>query len=189
MVINDKEVTRAYEPYRKEAIHIFASYVLLLFFLTIGYIIVYFLSDLGNPAFHIIWIGVVLFFFLVAVIINFRLALLSVFEEHRQLYIQKEVQIIRLDEDWDFYGKWNNILPKLYPPKTGVNRRKLRCVDSDGNKLILRSALGQKNAQLLLDEIYSKIGNKHTILYGKYTHIIVKFVGNDNTAFRLSRML
>ena len=188
MNISDKEITRAYEPYRKEALYILIIYALYELGITVFFIPVYFVTG-RDPAFFILLPGILLFFAVFAVLVNFRLAILSKIEERRNLYIRKEVEITDLRGESDLYGKWNNILPKLYPEHLGVDRHKILCIGPDGKKLTLRSAMSLKNAWLLADEIIKETGKKRTVLYGKYTHIIVKYCDGDDTAFRLSRLL
>ncbi len=183
--IDQKIINRAYEPYRKEAMHCFVEYILVV--LACG--VVFLIWKIQTPNIYIVLgIGCLLSFVL-EIFLNYRLALLSWIEERRQLYEVKEVQMIRFKEEYFTSGKYESIIPKLYPKDIGVCRNKIKCIDSNNKNLSLRSAMGNKNAQMLIDEIKKRTGVRRTVMVGKYTHIIVKYCDNDYISHRLNTVL
>lgn len=183
--IDQKIVKRAYEPYRKEAMHCFLEYILVV--LVCG--VVFLIWRIQNPNIYIV-VGIgCLLFFVLEIFLDYRLALLSWIEEHWRLYDIKEVQMVRIKVEYSPSGKYESIIPKLYPKELGVNRNKIKCIDFDNKKFSLRSAMGNKNAQILIDEINKKTGVRRTVKVGKYTHIIVKYCDNDYISHRLNTRL
>lgn len=185
MDLSDREVTRAYEPYRREALYSFITTLLVMLCctaLTIPW-------GIHNPKLFIIFVVGYLFIQLLAAVFIYRFALFSIIEKRRNAYIKVSIRIIGISDEWIPSGKYESVMPKLYSKGLKVEPQKIKCMDSDMNKLMLRSAMSAKNAQLLVDEIWNEPGKVRTVLYGKYTHIIVKFCDKDDTSFKLNRTI
>lgn len=180
----DREVSRAYEPYRREALYSFVMSILAMVCCTV--VIIPWGIEIPG-VFLVLGVGYLCILLLEAVFI-FRWALLSVIEKRRGCYACAQVQMVRISEEFVPSGKYESVVGKLYPKELRVRRHIIKCVDADGNRLTLRSVMSGKNAQPLLDEIYYKTGKTRTVLYGKYTHIIVKYCDDDDTSLTERRM-
>ena len=185
MVLNNKEILLAYEPYRKEASHSFVTMVGAMACCIV--VLIPFCKEIPKV---LIVLGLsYLLLILFATIFIYRFSLLSIYEKRCCRYIRKEVRMTAMSDEYSPSGKYESIIPRLYPAGLRVQRHKIRCLDSDGNKLLLRRAMGGKNAQLLMDEIFNGGESKRTVIYGKYTHIIVSFCDKDDTAFWMNHRI
>ena len=185
MQVSEREVSRAYEPYRKEALYTFVISIAVM--IVCALVILPWGIDFPK-VYIVLGIGYLGILLMEAVSI-FRTALLSVIEKHRGCYVKAEIRMTRLHDEFIPSGKYASIIPKLYPKELQVEPHKIKCVDADNNKLTLRSAMRAKHAQLLIDEVWNQSEKTRTVLYGKYTHVIVKSCGTDDPAFLLNRMV
>lgn len=185
MQVSERELSRAYEPYRKEAWYTFVTTTVVM----IVCALVILPWGIHVPGVYLVlgigYLGILL---LEAVSI-FRTALLSGIEMRRGLYVRVEIRMTSLRDEFIPSGKYASIIPKLYPKELQVEPHKIKCVGADNNKLTLRSAMRAKHAQLLIDEVWDQPERTRTVLYGKYTHVIVKYCDKDDTAFLLNRMV
>lgn len=185
MGLIDKEVARAYEPYRKEALYSFTMILSAM----IGGALIFIPWGKDDPKIYVV-LGVGYpFILLLATALDFRLALLSVFEKMGKCYIKAEIQMIRITEEFLPSGKYESVIHKLYPKEAHVSPVKILCRTSDNKKLILRRAMSGKNQQLLVDEIWNDPEKKRTVQYGKFTHIIVEYCDKDDVAYWLNRRI
>ena len=128
----------AYEPYILEALFCFGL-DLLLSLLMIIIIVKY---GLFESTFFCLAIPV---YFLVAVFVNYRIALLSILERINKAYISTSFCIYEIQEEWSASGPWGSIIPKLYPKNQGVDRYKIIGIDSTGKPIKLHCAISEKN--------------------------------------------
>ena len=181
---NKVEYSRAYSPYRKEALYCFIVDILIL----IVSFIVIFSIKLETYTIQLLWIIPV--YLIAEVFLNYRLALLSLIEEKcRGGTVLATVEIKRISRESSLSGRWESVIPKLYPKEMRVERYKINCTDPNGKKIVLRRAMSMKNAQLFDKMIECDSMRRRTVVIGKYSHIIVKYCDKDDFAFILSRRL
>ncbi len=177
-----KQYSMAYEPFLREARYCFVLDTLISF----AVVICFFMLNLFSSPFFCMIIPA---FFFIEVIVNYRIGLLALWERKKQLFVSTKVCIIEMREEYSPSGRWNSIIPKLYPPHLGVNRYRLIVKDSIGNMIILRCAMSGKKWQLIHDNIGDGIGWNRLVTYGKLTHIILSFDDKDDTSFKFNRNL
>lgn len=183
MDLTKKELFRAYSPYRKEALYCFAIDVIIVI---VG---IATLVCLGLPHYAPVLFLIFPGYFVLEILINYRLAILSIIEERTQNYILKDVSIIGMRVEDSASGRWGSVVPKLYPGNIGMNRYKILCIDSNKHKLSLRRVMSNKNAQLLSDKIYDVSILPSTVVIGRYSRIILKYCDEDGVAFVLNRTM
>lgn len=176
------QANRAYEPYRREALHCFwadaavSAAMLLLIVATHLY-----------QASRIIW-AVFPLLFLVEGFVNYRLSLCSFVERRRKLYRVDHLQIVNIREDRSASGHWGSIVPQLYSPKMYVDRYRIKCRDADGRTIQLRCVMSGKKHRILSERMGDKEKLSIAIRYGKLTHIIITYLDQDETAWKLNHM-
>lgn len=185
MDLRNRDVVRAYEPYRKEALYCLVVDVLII----LGCAAMVITTGVRDRGILSLFGGFFVLFFVIEIFTDFRLGLLSRIEESCQLYVQLVIQVVQIKEEHSTSGHWGSIIPKLYPKNLNVQRYKISCFDSNMKKLRLRSAMGEKNAQALYDIVTKNNSMKYTVLIGKYTHIIVKYCDKDDISLKLNRTL
>ncbi len=172
----------AYEPFRREARYCFGLDLLISFVLAICFFLLHLFS---SPLFCMI----IPLYFLIEIIVNYRIGLLSRLESKRRLFVSTLVSITKIQDEYSPSGRWNSIIPKLYPPHLRVNRYRIIGRDSIGNMINLRCAISGEKWQLIHDNIGEGIGWDRLITYGKLTHIILSFDNKDDISFKLNRNL
>ena len=187
MVLNKKEFERAFSPYRKEAKHCLMKDVFLAFALCI--LIAIFVNSDKNL---IVMFWIIPLYFFIECAINYRLAIITMIEEHKRCVITKNVLIENKKNEWSPSGPRysDGAMPFLYPKGMKVERYKIKCTDiSTGKKIYLRCAMSLKNAELLNKMLACESTRNRTVIIGKYSHIIIKYCDKDDFAFALSRRL
>ena len=183
MDLTKKELFCAYSPYRKEALYCLGIDGIVAFVCCA----VFFLQKVHTfaPALFLIIPG----YFILEMLINYRLAILSFIEERNQSYIQKEISIVGMKIEDSASGRWESAIPKLYAKNLRMNRYKIMCIDSNKEKISLRRVMSNKNAQLLSDKIHDESPLRRTVVIGKYSRIILKYCDKDDVSFVLSRTM
>lgn len=195
MSSNERKMLHAYEPYRREALYCLRVDLLIVF---CGAIIV---TIAGMPRIWPSFYWIFPAYLLIELFLNYSLALIGTMEQRRELFIRRQVRIQKITREHSFSGRWGSVISKLYPPNLMVDRYKMICLDENGEKLTLRSAMSLKKYRLLIERIdpacrrYHR-GRRHerpkpidrtaptelplwTVTIGKYSHIILSYDDKD----------
>ena len=184
-LLNKNEFAHAYSPYRKEARYCLIVDLIISVF---GCVLVFYMYALVNKT--AIWLlGAFPSLLIIESFVNYRLAILSLIEEKHQLVVQKTVTLGTFKKEDSASSHWGSIIPKLYPKEMNMQRYKMRCIDTNGEKLTLRCAMSLRNAILFDKMMEDETTRKRTLIIGKYSRIILKYCDNDDFAFILSRRL
>lgn len=182
MDLNKYEIAH-YLPYRKEAMYCFTLDIVIVVVICV----LFFVMEIQ---FYMPVLFLILpTYFIIESFFNYRLALLSFFEVCKNSYMSKDVYIVDINIENSASGHWGSIISKLYPKAVGMERYKIICVDTNNVKLTLRSAMSNKNSQLLTDGIRMTKPLKRTVVFGRYSHIVLKYLDDDDLAFILNRKL
>ena len=170
-----KAAVSAYEPYFKEA----------LFCLWLDIIIALIISVflIMTKVTFLLWI--IPIFFVFELFVNFRIAVLAIFERRKSRYATKNVYITDLHIEDSASGHWGSILPRLYPSNLQIERYRLTCTGSDGEKIMLRCAMSTAKRKIL-----NKFLGKNCMLkvtYGRMSKIVVKYDGAESDMYRLNQ--
>ncbi len=177
------EIDRAFSPYRKEALYcLMIDVIITLICSTVCFLIE---IQQSAPALFLIFPA----YFIAEIIVNYRLALLSILEVRNQSYVCKEVTVTQIKIEDSASGRWGSIVPKLYSKSLGVNRYKILCVDANNEKIKLRCAMSRKIVRLLGDSMDASGGLRRTVIFGRYSHIVLKYCDNDDLALVMNRKL
>ena len=179
MALSKKEINHAYSPYRKEAIFCFI----------IDCVIV-----VASMAFLICIDAIQLFYvfplyFVVEVLLNYRLAILCAIEERYRKFDLLEIKFTKSDLEDSASGHWGSIIPQLYPSELRVARYRIKCIDSNNKSLTLRCVMSLKNAELFDKMIECNTEQMQLVIVGKYSRIIVKYCTINDFTFVLNRRL
>lgn len=177
------EIVRAYSPYRKEALYCFVIDIITVFVCSAVFILI------GIPHYAPLLFLVFPTYLVVEILINYRLAVLSILEEWNQIYVLKDILIVGIKIEDSASGRWGSVIPKLYPKELGIKRYKIKCIDSNKAEMSLRCVMSNKNAKLLSSRIDSESALLRTVVIGRYSRIILKYCDKDDLALVLNRTM
>lgn len=181
MKLNRRAILRAYAPFRKEALISLAidAAAMLLYagvMAACGALKADWRCWLVLPAYVV-----------VACLVHYRIALLSVVEQRRGMTVSDTVVIHALKEDYSASGHWGSMLSELAPKKVRLARTAFVCTDGSGKRLRLRRVTVSRNLQLLGNAIHRDGSVSRRVTYGKMTHIILAWDDDDAMAVELNR--
>ena len=176
----------AYAPFQREARYCFTVDL----FISLVVAVIFFLLNLFSSTFFR-WI--IPSFFLIEIIVNYRIGLLSRLESKIGAFISAKICISEIQDEYSASGRWNSIISKLYPPNLRVNRYRVIGKDGTGNIIKLRCAISGKKWQLIHDSIHDSICEgvewNRLVTYGKLTHIILSFDDKDDVSYKYNRTI
>ncbi len=175
MDLSDKAYA-SYIPYRKEA-----GYCLCIDIVIITFLVIFLLAmNIHQFAPHLFVFC--LLFIIIEIFTNYRIALLSFLEIRSHKFVTTELYLVEIGEEFSLSGKWGSQMLKLYSPQMMVRRYRFIFKAHNGKRLVLRCAMSAKKAQKVKDVLAEKETISRRIIFGKYTHIILKCDDKDEIA-------
>lgn len=188
-------IKRAYEPYYEESLYALSISIPI-------YILIFIVLILLKQEVLLIIIFLPYIIFSELILIH-RISVFSFIEKQKELTVTKELTVLDIRQEISWTGKWESPLRKIYSKEMKVDRYKIICVDSEGKKYILRSAMSGKRWQIFSDAMFiwekrrkgvtatnRKCTRNYPVLnitYGKLSRVILYYNGKDDLSYMLNR--
>ena len=175
----------AYAPYIKESL-----YCVEIFALVAGLILIIFAAFSVATGINVYIVPVIILsvYAVLDCILNHWLSILSAFERKCDwLECKLTIKAIKTEASWSGH-MWESAIKKLYPKAWRVDRYKLICEDVDGKKIVLRSVMRGKKYQIIQDRVFNSLPTECSIMYGRYTKIVMYYKGKDIWTDKLNHM-
>ena len=127
-------------------------------------------------------------FCLWAIAMNYGILIMAYIERKNYWYKKKKVKVSVLKKEIEFNSKTGRLMPTLFAERYRVDSYILKCYSEEGIPLRFRGTLSGKQWQLLHEKIIEEREPVNVVItYGKLTHIVIKYDGQDELWQHLNR--
>ena len=191
MEIDLKKLHRSYEPYRRECGYVLVRDVCIMgaMLLVVGII---FNTNEDQKFYFSVLVPFIVIFCFIGLMLEIYVALLTILEEKKICYVAKSVRILKVKDALSWTGRMlESAMTKLYPPDVQMEPYWIYLITPTGKKFRLRCAMGNRKweamrrlmARMEKEDVYV------TVVYGKYSRVLVMMKGDGYDIVDVNRLM
>lgn len=183
--LDARKIRRAYAPYRVEGRNWLLTMLTLCLMLLLAWL---WTEETMETPRNITYLLVVMAFLLGIAIGRSRVAICSFYEAWKQCFVEQPVRIQRVTEDPTRSRRARSMLCDHYADLVKLYACRVIAVTPDGHRLRLLSADFERRREALMRVMARSEQSPVTVIYGRYTRVIVGFRGAGYDGVDFERM-